>query len=99
MSIQQKLTASVLKILKQCCETYKSNSKLQILPDSRQLLDFLLVVPSCNVTTAVSLELDDDLSEFDITLFFQVSEHTSAEKDLGLTDTEQVGVHIQIVDL
>ena len=66
---------------------------------SGQLLDALLVVPPCDISSTVRLEDCDDLSELNISLFFKMSEHSCTEEDLRLTDTVQVRIHLKTIDL
>lgn len=54
---------------------------------------------ACQVSPANRLEVDDDVSDLQISLLLQVSQDTSSEEDLTLTDTEQVGVQLQGSDL
>lgn len=55
--------------------------------------------PACQISTARRLEVDDDVGDLQVSLFLQVSQNASSEKDLALTDTEKVGVQLQGVDL
>ena len=66
---------------------------------SGQLLDALLVVPPGDISSTVRLEDGNDFSEFDISLFFKMSEHSCTEEDLRLTDTIQVRIHLKTIDL
>merc|ERR550532_2406147 len=54
--------------------------------DGVQLLDPLLVVPSSQEPSAVSLELDDQVCDPEVPLLLEMGEHSGAEEDLGLTD-------------
>lgn len=54
---------------------------------------------ACQVSTANGLEVDDDVGDLQIALLLQVSQNTSSEEDLTLTDAEQVGVQLQGSDL
>lgn len=60
--------------------------------DGAQLLNPFVVMPSGNVSTAIRLENSDDLSQFEIALFFKMCQDTSPEEDLGLTNTVRVCV-------
>lgn len=55
--------------------------------------------PTCQISTAHRLEVDDDVSDLQVSLFLQVSQNSSSEKNLALTNTEKVGVQLQGVDL
>ena len=61
--------------------------------NSTELLNPLVVVLPCNVAAAVGLENCDDLRQFQVTFLFQVSQYTSPEEDLGLTNA--IGICVQ----
>lgn len=56
-------------------------------------------VPACQQAAGQGLELHDDVRQLQITLLLQVGQHTRAEEDLGLTNSEQVGVQLQTGNL
>lgn len=55
--------------------------------------------PACQISTARRLEVDDDVSDLQVSLFLQMSQNSSSEENLTLTNTEKVGVQLQGVDL
>ena len=57
------------------------------------------VSPSSNAATSVSLELYNDVSEFEITFFFQVRQHSGTEEHFALTNTVQVWIKFQSFNL
>lgn len=55
--------------------------------------------PSGQDSSTVGLESDDDVGQFQVSLFLQMSKDTGAEEDLALTDAIEVGVKLQVSDL
>ena len=55
-------------------------------------------IPSGDETSAVGLELDDQIGDSKVSLLFEVSQNTGAEENLGLTDPVEVGVQLQSLD-
>lgn len=49
--------------------------------------------------SSLSLEGDDDDGEFDVSLLLQLSQNSGPEEHLTLTNTEQVGIQIQVLHL
>lgn len=56
-------------------------------------------VLACQISTADRLEVNDDVSDLQVPLFFQVSEDSGPEEDLTLADAEQVAVQLQGLNL
>ena len=54
---------------------------------------------ACQVSPADSLEVDDDVSDLQVSLLLQVGQDSGPEEDLTLADTEQVAVQLQSTDL
>ena len=61
--------------------------------------DGRVALPSGEHSSTMSLELDDDISQFQISLLLKVSQDTSTEEDLTLADAEEVGLQIKSFDL
>ena len=59
----------------------------------------IVAIPSGKASSGIRLELDDDVCELHVALFFQMSQHTGSEEDLTLTNTVQVRVQLQSLDL
>ena len=57
------------------------------------------MLPSGETAPGEGLELYHDISEFQVSLLLQMSQHTGAEKYLTLSDTVQVSVQLQCLDL
>ena len=55
-------------------------------------------LPSGKQSTAISLELDYQVCDPQVSLLLKVGEHTSAEEDLGLSDSEEAWVQLQCFD-
>ena len=53
------------------------------------------VLLSSKIAPAPRLEVDDDLSEFDVPLLLKLSQDASSEEHLGVTDTVGGGVKVQ----
>lgn len=58
-----------------------------------------VVSPSSKASTCVSLKLDDDIRQFEVAFFLQMSENTGAKEDLALTNAIQVLVQFQRLNL
>ena len=56
------------------------------------------LLPPGQETAAVGLELDDQVGHSQVPLLLQVGQHAGPEEDLGLADTEQVGIQLQGAD-
>lgn len=54
---------------------------------------------ACQVSTAHGLEVDDDVRDLQVSLLLQMSQNTSPEEDLTLTNTEEVRVQLESLDL
>jgi len=57
------------------------------------------VAPSSNATASISLKLDNDVGQLEVTFFFKVSQDSSAEKHFALTNAVQVGIEFQRFNL
>ena len=55
-------------------------------------------LPSGKQSTAISLELDYQVCDPQVSLLLKVGEHTSAEEDLGLSNSEEAWVQLQCFD-
>ena len=55
-------------------------------------------LPSGKQSTAISLELDHQVCDPQVSLLLKVGEHTSAEEDLGLSNSEEAWVQLQCFD-
>ena len=62
-------------------------------------MSFFLYTPARNAASSKRLERDEDVGEFQVSLLFQMCEHTRPEEDLALTDPEQVWIQLQGLDL
>lgn len=51
------------------------------------------------MSTAHRLEVDDDVCDLQVSLLLQMSQNSRSEEDLTLTNTEEVGVQLQGLDL
>lgn len=54
---------------------------------------------ACQIPPTDSLEVNDDISDLQVPLFFQVGQDSSPEEDLTLADTEEVSVQLQGLNL
>jgi len=60
---------------------------------------WVLTSPSSNAATSISLKLHYDISQFQVTFFLQVSQHSGTEEHFALTDTVQVWIKLQSFNL
>lgn len=54
---------------------------------------------ACQIPPTDSLKVNDDVSDLQVPLFFQVGQDSSPEEDLTLADTEEVSVQLQGLNL
>lgn len=54
-----------------------------------------VVLLSSKVSPAPGLEVDDDLSELDVSLFLKLGQHSGSEEHLGVTNTVGGGVKVK----
>lgn len=54
---------------------------------------------ACQIPPTDGLEVNDDVSDLQVPLFFQVGQDSSPEEDLTLADTEKVSVQLQGLNL
>lgn len=54
---------------------------------------------ACQISPTDGLEVNDDVSDFQVSLFLQVGQDSSPEEDLTLADAEQVAVQLQGLNL
>uniref|UniRef100_A0A2M4C5L0 Putative secreted protein n=1 Tax=Anopheles marajoara TaxID=58244 RepID=A0A2M4C5L0_9DIPT len=66
--------------------------------DRVQLLQPLLVVAPSQKTTAVRLEVDDQVRDLVVALLLEMGQHTSPEEDLRLSDAVQIAVQFERFD-
>ena len=64
-----------------------------------QLGDPLVVVSPCNISTAVSLEDGDHLSQFQVTLLLKMGQHSGSEENLWLSNSVEIRIHLKAVNL
>ena len=57
-----------------------------------------MIVPASDETSAIGLELNDEIRDSEITLFFEMCQNSGAEENLGLTDPVQVRVQLEGLD-
>ena len=55
--------------------------------------------PASDTATCVSLELDNDVSQFKIAFFFQMSQNTGAEEHFALTDSLEIWIQFKSFNL
>lgn len=55
--------------------------------------------PSSKVSTCSTLESDDGVSDFQISLLLQVCQHSGSEKHFALPHPKQIPVQLQCPDL
>lgn len=54
---------------------------------------------ACQIPSTDGLEENDDVSDLQVPLFLQVGQDSSPKEDLTLTDTEEVSVQLQGLNL
>jgi len=68
-------------------------------PSAYKKTSMNVVPPSSNAATSISLELYNDVSEFEITFFFQVSQYSGTKEYFALTNAVQVRIKFQSFNL
>lgn len=63
------------------------------------IFDCTMHLLPAHVSTAAGLELDNDLGQFQVSLLFQLSQHTSSKEYLGVADTIGRWVQVQCCHL